>query len=388
MATTIKQTEALPEAYPDVSVDSTTAGAAADPMLVWQRIEAYVAHRWTEETWNGSWTAAASGTPPLTPATISTVEVWQDDAWTAVTLSPSPLGGYVLPGGTYRFTGTVGAGDVPAGVLEAFRRLAAYMAAEVGRAGASAERIAAGSLTFSFSRVGNRGWPKPCKIPAPVIFCGHIGGRDAEFLAVQTRQGGEAIGSIGGSPPRSLRARQSYIAGRTRARRVDGDGGGVRSDLWENGLSMAGVTGTDLLDRRTLALIGRSLALRGEAVFKYQVRAGPGERLGYSNARWSARLPFRISVSEAGGGRTETIPCRRGAAPRHRRRRSRPLGWARRHCGAHHSPPACCTRSNPPWPKSSRLTARLASRAHARTRRRWTTRRSPVHSVGSVAACC
>ncbi len=31
---------------------------------------------------------------------------------------------------------------------------------------------------------------------------------------------------------------------------------------------MAGVTGTDLLDRRTLALIGRSLALRGEAVFK------------------------------------------------------------------------------------------------------------------------
>jgi hypothetical protein len=38
------------------------------------------------------------------------------------------------------------------------------------------------------------------------------------------------------------------------------------ASLWEHGLSLASVTGTDLLDRRTMALIARSLALRGEFV--------------------------------------------------------------------------------------------------------------------------
>ncbi len=62
----------------------------------------------------------------------------------------------------------------------------------------------------------NRGWPRPCKIPAPVIFCGHIGGRDAEFLAVQTRQGGEAIGSIGGFTAEII-AREAKLHRRPRA---------------------------------------------------------------------------------------------------------------------------------------------------------------------------
>ena len=53
MATTIKQTEAVPEAYPDVPDDSSTAAAALDADMMWQRIEAYIAHRWTERdvTW-------------------------------------------------------------------------------------------------------------------------------------------------------------------------------------------------------------------------------------------------------------------------------------------------------------------------------------------------
>ena len=58
--------------------------------------------------------------------------MWQADAWTAVTLPPSPLGGYLLPGvGPYRFTGTAGDddADVPADLAEAVRRLAEYMAA-------------------------------------------------------------------------------------------------------------------------------------------------------------------------------------------------------------------------------------------------------------------
>lgn len=37
--------------------------------------------------------------------------------------------------------------------------------------------------------------------------------------------------------------------------------------LWEGGLGLADVEGTELLDRRSLMLAARSLALRGEALF-------------------------------------------------------------------------------------------------------------------------
>ena len=37
--------------------------------------------------------------------------------------------------------------------------------------------------------------------------------------------------------------------------------------LWENGLTIADVNGTDILSKSTLAIVGRMLALRGEAVF-------------------------------------------------------------------------------------------------------------------------
>jgi hypothetical protein len=93
----------------------------------------------------------------LRPATVSTLEVWSSGAneWEAATLDASPLGGYYLPcTGPYRFTATVGsnAGDVPAAVNEAFRRLAEYMAQKPGKAGARSESIAAGSITISPSR--------------------------------------------------------------------------------------------------------------------------------------------------------------------------------------------------------------------------------------------
>ncbi|MEP0322868.1 hypothetical protein, partial [Bauldia litoralis] len=107
-ATTIRQSEALPEAYPDAPESLSTAAAAiAD--TVWQRIESYVAHRWTPR--NVMWIVEGPGewAPPLTPATFIDESVWQDDAWAAVALSPSPLGGFVLPGcGPYRIDTTVG----------------------------------------------------------------------------------------------------------------------------------------------------------------------------------------------------------------------------------------------------------------------------------------
>ena len=36
--------------------------------------------------------------------------------------------------------------------------------------------------------------------------------------------------------------------------------------LWEGAFALADVSGTDLLDRRSMALIARSAALRGESV--------------------------------------------------------------------------------------------------------------------------
>lgn len=141
MAVTIQQTEAAPGAYPATPAGLSSAAAALDPILIWQRLESYIAHRWTARavTWivegRGCWN------PPLTPATIATTEIWQDDAWQAVVLDASALGGYVLPGcGPYRFTGTVGSGVVPASVNAAFKRLAEYMAADAGTPGAASER--------------------------------------------------------------------------------------------------------------------------------------------------------------------------------------------------------------------------------------------------------
>jgi len=153
-ATTIRQIEGAPTAYPDVPEGLSTAAAALDADMLWQRIETYVAHRWTER--DVEWIVEGCGEwhPPLTPATISTVEIWRSGAWEAVSLNPSALGGYFLPGdGPYRFQGSVGAGDPPAAVLEAFRRLAEYMATSArGAPGTSFESVTAGSVTVSKRR--------------------------------------------------------------------------------------------------------------------------------------------------------------------------------------------------------------------------------------------
>ncbi|WP_128910776.1 hypothetical protein [Tropicibacter alexandrii] len=132
MAETIKQTEALPASYPEiaprwVSGQLTGTDFEPDPAQLWQQIERHVAHRWTarEVVWivegEGDWR------PPLTPATIATVEVWENQSWTETTPPPSPFGGYALPSdGPYRITASVGSGTPPADVVEAFRRLHEY----------------------------------------------------------------------------------------------------------------------------------------------------------------------------------------------------------------------------------------------------------------------
>lgn len=130
MAATLQQIEGVPAAWPAVP-DGLSAGAAAlDAGFVWGRIESFIAHRFSARS--VSWVVEGPGewVPPLSPATIATVEAWAGTAWEAVTLSASPLGGYQLEAdGPYRFTGTAGGGAVPAPVTEAFRRLAEYFGA-------------------------------------------------------------------------------------------------------------------------------------------------------------------------------------------------------------------------------------------------------------------
>ena len=102
-----------------------------------------------------------------------------------------------------------------------------------------------------------------------------------------------------------MAARESYISG---TRGIGELTSTVQScvTLWENGLSLADVSGTDLLDRRSLAMAARALALRGEVVFAITddgLIAASDWDLSTRNGRPRA---YRLSIPEVGGGRTET----------------------------------------------------------------------------------
>jgi len=101
-----------------------------------------------------------------------------------------------------------------------------------------------------------------------------------------------------------MQMRESYISGRRGLAELTSTAQSCIS-LWESGFGLASVTGTDALDRSTMALIGRSLALRGEAVMLIKDRLIPC-------SDWDLRtkngepVAYRVSVPEAGGGTTQT----------------------------------------------------------------------------------
>ncbi len=76
--------------------------------------------------------------------------------------------------------------------------------------------------------------------------------------------------------------------------------------LWENGLSVADVEGTDLLTRRALAIAGRMLALRGEAVFYITDEALIPVSDWDLSTRLSRPVAYRLTLPDAGGGKTMT----------------------------------------------------------------------------------
>lgn len=102
-----------------------------------------------------------------------------------------------------------------------------------------------------------------------------------------------------------MAARASYIAGQSGQGEMTST---VQScvALWEGALAGADVEGTDLLERRTMALVGRSLALRGEfvALIRDGLISCADWDLSTRNGRPRA---YRLSIPEAGGGRAETV---------------------------------------------------------------------------------
>jgi hypothetical protein len=101
-------------------------------------------------------------------------------------------------------------------------------------------------------------------------------------------------------------ARAEYLAGRTGIAELTATAQACIS-LWEHGFALAAVTGTDALSPHVLALLGRSLALRGECVFIVT------ETSLIPCAHWDLRtrggrpIAYRVSISEAAGGTTTTV---------------------------------------------------------------------------------
>ena len=100
-------------------------------------------------------------------------------------------------------------------------------------------------------------------------------------------------------------ARESYISG---TRGIGELTSTVQScvSLWEGAFALADVQGTDLLDRRSMAMLARSLALRGEAVFLIRETGLVPCSDWDLSTRDGVPRAYRVSISEAGGGRTET----------------------------------------------------------------------------------
>lgn len=115
----------------------------------------------------------------------------------------------------------------------------------------------------------------------------------------------ETRSAMSGFTAELMAARESYISGRRGIAELTGT---VQScvSLWENGLRLADVSGTDLLTRHCLGMVGRSLALRGEAVFLIR------EEGLVPCSDWDLRTvdgvprAYRVAVSEVGGGKTQT----------------------------------------------------------------------------------
>ncbi|SFN46715.1 Phage portal protein BeeE [Roseovarius lutimaris] len=115
----------------------------------------------------------------------------------------------------------------------------------------------------------------------------------------------EARSSGSGYTAQVMAARDSFISGRRGVAELTAT---VQScvSLWEGGFAMADVTGTDLLTRQTMAMIARGIALNGEAVYLItELGLVPATDWDVTTRDGKPRA-YRLSIPEAGGGRTVT----------------------------------------------------------------------------------
>lgn len=103
-----------------------------------------------------------------------------------------------------------------------------------------------------------------------------------------------------------MQARAAYISGTDGLAELTGTVQGCVS-LWEGGLSLADVDGTDLLTPFHLALAGRSLALRGEAVFAIRETGLVPCSDWDLTTRYSTPTAYRVGIADTGGGKSETL---------------------------------------------------------------------------------
>ena len=103
-----------------------------------------------------------------------------------------------------------------------------------------------------------------------------------------------------------MQARADYISGVDGVAELTGTVQGAVS-LWEGGLSLADVTGTDMLTPRVLALAARALALRGEAVFVIRDDGLLPCSDWDLTTRYSKPVAYRVGIPDTGGGTTQTV---------------------------------------------------------------------------------
>lgn len=125
------------------------------------------------------------------------------------------------------------------------------------------------------------------------------------LLQLFRRKPVETRSSGAGYTAEIMAARQSYLSGMSNLAELTSTVQACVS-LWEGALVAADVSGTPFLDRKTMAVLARSLALRGE--FVALIRPDmlvPVSDWEVSTVNGVPRA-YRVSVSEAGGGRSET----------------------------------------------------------------------------------
>ncbi len=98
--------------------------------------------------------------------------------------------------------------------------------------------------------------------------------------------------------------RESYLSGVSGLSELTATTQGCVT-LWESAFALADVLGTDLLDRRTMAMVGRSAALRGEALLLIRDRLIPCTSWDVAT-RNGDPVAYRVTVAEATGSRQET----------------------------------------------------------------------------------